>query len=127
MVDRWCCALLTVAGVLGAAGVALGAASAHLGGGDLARLGAFFLLIHAAAIPAILAAPGVSPRLRRVAGTLLGVGAASFSGDLAYLAFRGVTPIAGLAPLGGLLLIAGWLVYAFGGVLAFARGRSAAT
>ena len=118
---RWSCGLLVAAGVLGAAGVALGAASAHLGGGDLARLAAVFLLLHAAAVPGFLGAPGIGPRMGRAAATLVCFGAACFSGDVAVLAFTGATPLSGLAPIGGLMLIAGWLVFAAGGVAAFAR------
>ena len=115
---------MAASGLLGAAGVVLGAASAHLGGGDLARLAAIFLLLHAVAIPACLAVPFSSARLRRAAATLMGVGAACFSGDLAVLAFTGVTPLSGLAPAGGLLLIAGWLIFAASGILAIVRTPS---
>ena len=41
---------------------------------------------------------------------MMAIGAACFSGDLAYLGFVGHTPLSGLAPFGGLLLIAAWLV-----------------
>lgn len=110
--DLWGRALLGAAGLLGASGVALGAASAHLGGGDLARLGSSFLLFHAAALPGLLALPGVSPGRVRLAATFLAIGAALFSIDVAVLGFTGRTPIAGMAPLGGLLLIGGWILVA---------------
>lgn len=105
----WVRGLLAAAGLLGAAGVALGAASAHLGGGDFARLASFFLLLHAAAIPGILAIPAGRQGARGIVASLMALGAALFSGDLGVLAFTGRTPMAGLAPAGGLLLIAAWL------------------
>ncbi|MDX7949844.1 DUF423 domain-containing protein [Lichenihabitans sp. Uapishka_5] len=120
MVDarsRWDGALVGVAGLMGATGVALGAASAHLGGGDFARLAAVFLLIHAAAVPGILAVPLGSLKLRRTAAALLCLGAVLFCGDLAMLGFTGHTPISGMAPAGGFLLIAGWLAVALAAVL----------
>jgi uncharacterized membrane protein YgdD (TMEM256/DUF423 family) len=104
--------LLAAAGLLGAAGVALGAASAHLGGGDLSRLGSAFLLFHAAAVPGLLALPWPARRLVRLATTCLALGAALFSGDVALLGFTGRTPVAGLAPAGGILLMIGWLLVA---------------
>ncbi len=110
--ELWKRSIIGIAGLLGAAGVALGAASAHLGGGDFARLASFFLLLHAAAIPGILAVQITSMLGRLIASSLLAAGSALFSGDLAALAFTGRTPVSGMAPLGGLLLIAGWLALA---------------
>lgn len=106
---RWGRGVLAAAGGLGAAGVALGAASAHFGGGDFAKLASFFLLIHAAAIPGLLAVRTGPERAWLVVASLMASGAALFSGDLAFLAFTGRTPVAGVAPLGGLMLLAAWL------------------
>lgn len=105
----WRRMILGAAGLLGAAGVALGAASAHVGGGDFARLAALFLLIHAAALPGVLAVPVGRSSSRNVAASLIAIGVALFSGDLAVLGFTGHTPLAGLAPTGGIMLIVGWL------------------
>lgn len=105
----WARMILGSAGLLGAAGVGLGAASAHIGGGDFARLAALFLVIHAAALPGILAVPVGRTTVRNVSASLIALGVALFAGDLAVLGFTGHTPVAGLAPTGGLMLIAGWL------------------
>ncbi|MCW6510805.1 DUF423 domain-containing protein [Lichenifustis flavocetrariae] len=102
--------LLAASGVLGASGVALGAASAHLGGGDFGRLASEFLLFHAAAIPGILAICVPSGWVGQLAASMMVIGAVCFSGDLAYLGFVGRSPVSGLAPFGGLTLIAAWLV-----------------
>ena len=107
--DRWGRGLLAAAGLLGAAGVGVGAASAHLGGGDLARLASIFLLLHGAAIPGILAVPSLRHTYRLGIGSVMALGAALFSGDLSVLAFTGHTPVSGMAPAGGLMLIAAWL------------------
>ena len=105
----WGRALLAGAGLLGAAGVIVGAAGAHLGGGNFAQLASTFLLLHAAAIPGLLGAPIGSEKARRIVASLLACGAALFSGDLGWLSFTGRTLVSGMAPLGGLLLISGWL------------------
>lgn len=90
----------------------IGAAGSHLGGGDFARLSSEFLLFHAAVIPGLVAWGRYSPTMVQVGGSLLVVGAACFSADLAVLAFAGQHPISGLAPAGGSMLIAGWLTVA---------------
>jgi uncharacterized membrane protein YgdD (TMEM256/DUF423 family) len=107
--------LIVLAGLFGAAGVALAAMSAHQG--DPARLGpaSAMLLFHA---PAILAAILLCERglIGRVPGLLaacgFALGAALFAGDLVLRHFgdRGLFPMA--APSGGALLIASWLVLA---------------
>lgn len=108
----WSRLILAAAGLLGAAGIALGAASAHLGGGDFVRLASFFLVMHAGAIPGIVATTVGRAGWRLTAASLLALGVALFSGDLAVLGFSGHTPVAGMAPTGGLLLIGGWLLLA---------------
>ena len=106
---------IVIAGLIGAAGVALAAAAAH--GGDASRLGpaSNMLLFHA---PAALAALALIER--RVTHPLIGgvavagllLGTALFSGDLTvrYYFYQPLFPMA--APLGGTLLIASWLVLA---------------
>jgi uncharacterized membrane protein YgdD (TMEM256/DUF423 family) len=96
------------AGLMGAAGVALAAAGAHAAGADLLNPASNMLLFHAAAVLAL--AVGGAPRLLlAVSGSLLVLGGAVFSGDLALRALAGVKLFALAAPLGGMLLIAGWL------------------
>jgi uncharacterized membrane protein YgdD (TMEM256/DUF423 family) len=104
--------LIVVAGLMGAAGVALAAMAAHQA--DAARLGpaSSMLLFHA---PAVLAAILLCERglIGRVPGLLAAFGFASgatlFGGDLVlrHFAGHGLFPMA--APTGGTLLIASWL------------------
>jgi uncharacterized membrane protein YgdD (TMEM256/DUF423 family) len=108
-------ALIVVAGLMGAAGVALPAMAAHQA--DAARLGpaSSMLLFHA---PALLATVLLCERglVGRIPGLLaafgFAAGAALFAGDLVlrHFAGRGLFPMA--APTGGTLLIASWLALA---------------
>ena len=106
---------IAIAGLMGAAGVALAAAAAH--GGDASRLGTAsnMLLFHA---PAILASLALIER--RVSHPLIGgiavagllFGTALFAGDLTVRHYldHALFPMA--APLGGTLLIASWIALA---------------
>ncbi len=107
--------LIVLAGLMGAAGVVLEAASAHLA--DAARLGAAssMLLFHAAALPGIvaLAERGIlQPRIALVAAFGFVVAAVLFVGDLTLRQYTGHDLLAFAAPTGGTLLIASWLVLA---------------
>jgi len=104
-----------IAGLMGAAGVALAAAAAH--GGDASRLSpaSSMLLFHAPAILAALALvqQGVlPPMLGRVAIAGLLLGTALFSGDLTWRHFMSSALFPMAAPIGGTLLIASWLALA---------------
>jgi uncharacterized membrane protein YgdD (TMEM256/DUF423 family) len=107
--------LVILAGVMGADGVILAAASAHQG--DAARLGpaSSMLLFHAAAVLAVvsLAERGV---IHVTGGLLAAFGfvaaAALFAGDLSLRHFAGHSLFPLAAPTGGTLLIASWLVLA---------------
>jgi uncharacterized membrane protein YgdD (TMEM256/DUF423 family) len=111
-------ALATAAALLGAAGVALAAASAHAGGGELARTAADFLILHAAALLALAACARAFSddvflaRSTLFAGAALGVGVLLFSADLSARAFAGARLFPLAAPAGGSLLILGWLALA---------------
>jgi uncharacterized membrane protein YgdD (TMEM256/DUF423 family) len=99
--------LFTLAGGLaGAAGVALSAAAAHAGGGNVGTA-ASFLLTHAPAFLAIGLIGG--NRVLRGGGTILLVGLALFCGDLLARHYAGARLFPMAAPAGGTLLIAGWL------------------
>jgi uncharacterized membrane protein YgdD (TMEM256/DUF423 family) len=111
--------LVFAAGLCGAAGVALSAASAHLGGAHLGTA-ASFLLVHAPAILAIGLLGG--SRSLKLAAYILLVGVVLFSGDLASLDLLGHRPFPYAAPIGGTLTIIGWLVVA---VAALVRRGSA--
>jgi uncharacterized membrane protein YgdD (TMEM256/DUF423 family) len=107
--------LIAIAGLFGAAGVALAAAAAH--GADAARLApaSSMLLFHASAIiaAAMLCERNlVHPAIGLAATFGLLVGTALFAGDLTmrHYAGHGLFPMA--APGGGTLLIASWLLLA---------------
>ncbi|MCC8939498.1 DUF423 domain-containing protein [Bradyrhizobium sp. Arg68] len=100
---------------MGACGVVLAAAAAHLS--DASRLAAAssMLLFHAPAVLAIVAIAEraiVPARIVLVAATGFVIAASLFAGDLALRQYagHGLFPMA--APSGGTLLIVSWLVLA---------------
>jgi uncharacterized membrane protein YgdD (TMEM256/DUF423 family) len=110
----WARLLISLAGLLGASGIVVGAAGAHAGGGDLARLASNFLLMHAAVTLGLVA---VAARFDRrwpfyLAALLICVGAGAFCGDVSSVAFAGRHVVAYLAPVGGSALILGWIAIA---------------
>ncbi len=112
----WIAVLGSLAGLFGAAGVALAAVGAHLTGGGSVTTAAQFLLFHAGALVALGIAAAVSARahLLCIAASLIAAGTLLFSGDLALRGLAGVAPLPLAAPTGGLVLIAGWLLGAAG-------------
>jgi uncharacterized membrane protein YgdD (TMEM256/DUF423 family) len=117
-------ALLALAALCGAAGVALLAAAAHTAPGMHLDSAAQVLLFHAPATFALVlaAAQGLVRRpLGLVAATAFLLGAVLFAGDLTLRAFAGHSLFSMAAPTGGTILIAGWLIAA---VAALARRRS---
>lgn len=113
--------LLFIAGIAGAAGVALAAISTHAAGGDVLALAAQFLILHAAAAAGTVAlaarGAGAGRALTTIATAALLVGAVLFSGDLAMRALAGTKLLWGTAPYGGSTMIVGWLALAVGGLL----------
>ena len=107
-----------LAGILGALGVALGAAAAHLamaGNAGNLQLASAFLIFHALALMGVAALTrGPGPWLR-IAGALFALGATCFSGGLALNAVveGGAGPV---IPVGGTALILGWLALAVSAV-----------
>ena len=104
-----CSPLVLAGGLCGAAGVALSAAAAHLGGAFTGTV-ASFLLAHAAVLLAIGLVGG--NRLLRIGGFVLLVGLVLFCGDMLARDFLGGRLVPFAAPVGGSLLILGWLVVA---------------
>jgi len=107
--------VIALAGVMGALGVILGAASAH--GADTSRLSAAssMLLFHACAIlgsAALADRALIHPVIGAVAAAGFVIASALFAGDvvLRQYAGHGLFPFA--APTGGSLLILSWLVLA---------------
>lgn len=102
--------LILAAGLFGAAGVALMAASAHQGGDNL-RIAASFMLFHAPALLAIGLAGELAGRGRIMvaAGLAILAGVVLFGGDLTMRDLAGERLFAMAAPIGGTLTIIGWL------------------
>lgn len=103
---------LALAGLAGAAGVALAAAASHLAPEGSLRTAAEFLLFHAPAflaLAALSAGVGGPRRGLLIGGALLAAGLALFSGDLALRALKGMSLFRNAAPIGGTLMILGWL------------------
>ncbi len=107
--------LIVLAGIMGADGVILAAASAHQA--DATRLAAAssMLLFHATAVLAVvaLAERGVIHiRIGIAAAFSFVVAAAFFAGDLTLRQYAGHGLFPFAAPTGGTLLIASWLLLA---------------
>ncbi len=101
------------AGLLGACGVALAAAGAHRGGGELTAIAANFAILHAGAALGLSALVSQARRggswVLLSAGLML-IGTILFSGDLALAGLFGLRPWPLAAPLGGTTLIVAWLI-----------------
>jgi len=104
----WSRLLIFLAGLMGAAGVALSAYAAHAEGGANLTTAATFLMIHAAAVAGLCAGAPTRRGLLQAA-SLLVLGAALFSGDIAMRAISGAPLWRMAAPTGGVMLIVGWL------------------
>ena len=107
--------LIILAGVMGADGVILAAASAHQP--DATRLAAAssMLLFHATAVLAIVALAErgfIHLRIGIAAAFGFVIAAALFAGDLTLRQYAGHSLFPMAAPTGGTLLIVSWLVLA---------------
>ena len=109
--------LIVLAGIMGADGVVLAAASAH--GADAARLASAssMLLFHASAVLGAVALVGrgiVHAKIGITAAFGFVLAASLFAGDLTLRQYagHGLFPMA--APTGGTMLIASWLALAVG-------------
>jgi uncharacterized membrane protein YgdD (TMEM256/DUF423 family) len=107
--------LIGLAGIMGADGVILAAASAH--GADAARLGSAssMLLFHACAVigtVALIERGVIHVRIGMVAAWGFVVAAALFATDLTLRQYAGHSLFPMAAPTGGTLLIASWLALA---------------
>ena len=105
-----------IAGLMGAAGVALGAFGAH-GLKDVVtdpalmenwHTAARYHLIHAAALLGVAA----HPHPPRAAGVSFTIGICIFSGTLYLMAVTGMRWLGAITPIGGVLLIVGWVALA---------------
>jgi len=113
--------LIGLAGLMGAAGVALAAASAH--GGDASRLASAsaMLLFHATAILAViglLARGLLHGGIGLIAAAGFASGAALFAGDLTLRQYAGHSLFPYAAPTGGTVMILSWLAVTLAAVVA---------
>jgi uncharacterized membrane protein YgdD (TMEM256/DUF423 family) len=116
--------LIAVAGLMGAAGVALAAVAAHSAATFKLDSAAYLLLFHAPAL--IAGALGVERGLiwkplgvTALAGFALG--STIFAGDLCLRAFAGTRLFPMAAPAGGTILILSWLAITVAAVIAMVR------
>ena len=115
--------LAALASLMGAAGVGLAAAGAHQNGGDLARTGALFLLMHAAACLGLAANARARPSPGLLgAGFVMAAGACLFAADLARSGFEGERLFPMAAPIGGSTMLLAWLAAAVVFALRLRRG-----
>jgi uncharacterized membrane protein YgdD (TMEM256/DUF423 family) len=113
--------LLIVAGLMGAAGIVLAAASAHGVPGTGLDGAGYLLILHAASVIGGVALLHQSmllrvPGLIALCGFVLG--AALFAGDITARATIGSRLFPMAAPTGGTILIASWLVLSVAALLA---------
>jgi uncharacterized membrane protein YgdD (TMEM256/DUF423 family) len=110
---------IVLAGLMGAAGVILAAASAHQPDATRLATASSMLLFHASAVLAavLLAERGVIHRqLGLVAAFGFVIAAALFAGDLTLRQYAGHSLFPMAAPTGGTLLIVSWLALAVAAV-----------
>ncbi len=116
--------LLVLAGLMGAAGMALAAAAAHVAPGSGLDSAAYMLLFHAVAVVAGVALLQHALLCRPLSLLVLAawvLGATLFAGDLAMRAFAGHRLFPFAAPSGGTILIAAWLTFAGTAICALVR------
>ncbi len=112
---------LTLAMLMGLAGVTLLAAASHSGGADTVQMAGQILLFHASAVIAICVARRaglLADMASRLALSVLILGVAVFAADLGCRGFVGERLFAGAAPAGGFMMLGGWLVLAFSALFA---------
>lgn len=117
--------LIALAGLMGAGGVMLAAASAHAVPNAGLDSAGNLLLLHAAAVlgaTTLLQAGLLWRPLGLLAACGLALGAILFAGDIALRAFVGHRLFPMAAPTGGMILIASWLVLAVAGIVQALRG-----
>jgi len=112
---------LTIAMLMGLAGVTLLAAATHTGASDNVQIAGQMLLFHAPAVIAACAARRaelLADMAARLTISLLILGVALFSADLAMRGFQGERLFVGAAPAGGFMMLGGWLGLAFSALFA---------
>lgn len=113
--------LIALAGLMGATGVMLAAASAHGRPGSGLDSAGYLLLLHAAAVVAGVAAMRTGLLQRPLSAIALWgfvLGAGLFAGDVAARAYFGSRLFPFAAPAGGTIQILSWLLLAVAALLA---------
>lgn len=108
-------ALIVLAGIMGADGVILAAASAHLSDASRLAPASSMLLFHACAVLATVTLAEralVHARIGLTAAAGFVIAAGLFAGDLTLRQYAGHGLFPFAAPTGGTLLIASWLTLA---------------
>jgi len=116
--------LIALAGLMGASGIVLAAAGAHVAPGAGLDRAASMLLFHGAAVLGGTALMQQGVLWRPLALAVLAawvLGAVLFSGDTALRAFSGHRLFPFAAPSGGFVLIAAWLALAAAAVATLSR------
>ncbi len=116
--------LIALAGLMGAGGIALAAAGAHMAPGAGLDSAAYMLLFHAAAVVGGAALVQQSVLWRPLALVVLAawvLGAVLFSGDIAMRAFTAHRLFPMAAPSGGMILICAWLALTAAAIVAMVR------
>jgi len=116
---------IALAGLYGAAGVALHAAAAH-GAGEALASAATMLLGHAPALVALalaLDAGRLAPRAGRIAIAGLALGVLIFAGAVALHQLAGLQPVPMAAPFGGSMIILSWILVAVAALAAPSHSR----
>jgi uncharacterized membrane protein YgdD (TMEM256/DUF423 family) len=116
--------LIILGGLMGAVGVTLAAASAHMAAQVKLEPAAYLLLFHASALFGGIAVLDRGLVWRPLGGLALAgfvLGAALFAGDVALRGLAGHRLFPMAAPIGGLILIGSWLAIAVAGVVALAK------
>ena len=114
--------LLALAGLMGALGVVLTAASAHGKPGAGLDSAGYLLLLHAVAVIAAAGAVRNGLLLRPLGNASLWgfvIGAGLFAADVAARAYLGQRLFPMAAPTGGVILIVSWLVMVAAALAAF--------
>jgi uncharacterized membrane protein YgdD (TMEM256/DUF423 family) len=107
--------LIILAGIMGADGVVLAAASAHQADASRLASASSMLLFHATAVLAVVALAEravIHIRIGIAAAFGFVIAAALFAGDLTLRQYAGHSLFPMAAPTGGTLLIVSWLVLA---------------
>jgi uncharacterized membrane protein YgdD (TMEM256/DUF423 family) len=116
--------LLVLAGLMGAAGIALSAAGAHVYPGAGLDVAGQILLFHAAAVFGLAAAIDrglLSRGLGLAAAWGLVIGSLLFAGDVSLPLYFGAGLFPKAAPTGGIILIASWVATALAAAVRPAR------